>query len=72
MMPYNGRFPVWRPDHIIYRTNEQKLEDNKDELEIIGDFTVYPYEHQTFDMISKDGQVRTPSDHFGLLSKITL
>ncbi len=68
-MPSTGRFPAWRPDHVIYRS---ALEKGEDEIEIIGDFTVPPYEKDTFDMIAKDGQVRTPSDHFGLMAKIQL
>ena len=31
-MPKNGRFPVWRPDHVIYRNKLKKEEENKEEL----------------------------------------
>lgn len=47
-MPFNGQFPVWRPDHIIYWNHSGKLDECRDEIEIIGDFTVPPYEKEGF------------------------
>ncbi len=71
-MPSTGRFSAWRPDHIIYKyKNKEQIPSNKiNEIEIIGEFTIPLYEDQGFAEIAKDNIVRTPSDHFGLLSKI--
>jgi len=44
----------------------------KDEISIIGNFTIYPFEQEKYQLVEKDNLVRTPSDHFGLLSKIYL
>lgn len=70
-MPPTSRFPSWRPDHIIYK-NKSKLacKPNANEIAIIGDFTIPPLEGDHFSKIASDGDVRTPSDHFGLFSKI--
>lgn len=70
-MPQNEQFPPWRPDHIIYRSILKKGEE-KDEIEIVGDFTVPPFEQDRFDKLKEDRNVRTPSDHFGLIGKIWL
>ena len=43
-MPTNTRFPCWRPDHVIYKSKVKKEGDRNDEIEIIGDFTVPPFE----------------------------
>ena len=71
-MPINPRFPAWRPDHLIYQSKLKKEAEIQDEIEIIGDFTLPPFEEQRFDSIAKDNQVRTPSDHFGLMARIGL
>ena len=70
-MPTNRRFPCWRPDKVLYRfKNGRKNID--DEIEVIGDFTIGPYEHEVYEKIADDDKVRTPSDHFGLLAKIVI
>lgn len=68
-MPPTTRFPPWRPDHIVYRSNYTKL-IGQHEIGIIGDFTLPPYEEEHYSKLAQDGIVRTPSDHFGLISKI--
>ena len=70
-MPTTTRFPPWRPDHIVHRHKTVK-ERPQDEIGITGDFTIAPYEHEHFAKIASDGAVRTPSDHFALISKIHL
>ena len=42
------------------------------EIEIVGDFTITPFEHEHFDKIGDDDKVRTPSDHFGLIATLPL
>ena len=41
-------------------------------MEIVGNFTVNPYEGDNFSAIENDNIVRCPSDHFGLIAKISL
>ena len=71
-MPKTKRFKEWRPDHVIHHTKDKKEEQKQDQIEIIGDFTVKPFEKEHFNDIYKDNQIRTPSDHFGLITKIYL
>lgn len=71
-MPKTTQFPSCRPDHIIIKSKNKMQNADKNEIEIIGDFTVTPYSDQVFRLIEKDGIVRTPSDHFGLISRIYL
>jgi hypothetical protein len=39
---------------------------------IMGDFTIPFYEKDHYSHIFHDFVVRTPSDHFGLLAKLTI
>lgn len=71
-MPPTNRFPAWRPDHVIYKMKKKIQKKDQDEIGIIGDFTVPPYEDEHFSKIAVDHQVRTPSDHFGLICKINI
>jgi hypothetical protein len=71
-MPPTTQFPPWRPDHIIYKCKNQQNNLGENEIGIIGDFTIPPFEEDHFTKIASDGLVRTPSDHFGLISKISL
>lgn len=72
-MPPSRRFPPWRPDHVVYQRRLQaKEKDEGSEIAIVGDFTIPPYESDHFTLIAKDNVVRTPSDHFGLISKLYL
>lgn len=70
-MPPTGRFPPWRPDHVIYSSKKQ-TQPQLNEIAIVGDFTLPPFEHEHYTKIATDGCVRTPSDHFGLNTKIHL
>jgi hypothetical protein len=70
-MPPTKQFPPWRPDHIIFKANSNNLKAEH-EIAVIGDFTVPPFEQDHFSQVAQDGVVRTPSDHFGLISKIVL
>ena len=62
------KFDPWRPDHIIVRGRNTK----NTQIEIIGNFTVPPYEADKVSKISLDGVVRTPSDHMGLICQTRL
>jgi hypothetical protein len=70
-MPPTKRYPPWRPDHIIYKCKGKEAQ-GKHEIAIIGDFTVPPFEEEHYSKVAQDDLVRTPSDHFGLISKIFL
>lgn len=68
-MPKTNQFPAWRPDRIFYRGPES-LEDAK--VERVGNFTIRGHEKEQLAEIEKDGVVRCPSDHFGLVARISL
>ncbi len=68
-MPQTPVFPAWRPDHVLCKLPGDLSGASIDRL---GDFTIPPYEHEGVALISKDGQVRTPSDHFGLYALLPL
>lgn len=65
-MPKTIHFPAWRPDRLLARCKhfEPLLFD------IIGRFPCPSYEGEDIMTIKKDGMVRTPSDHYGLLGTI--
>jgi len=42
-MPKTTQFPSCRPDHIIIKSKNKMQNADKNEIEIIGDFTVTPY-----------------------------
>jgi hypothetical protein len=42
-MPKTTQFPSWRPDHIIVKSKNKMQNADKNEIEIIGDFTITPY-----------------------------
>jgi len=73
-MPKTAKFPSVRFDHIVHKRKKELglASDKKDEISIIGNFTIYPFEQEKYQLVEKDNLVRTPSDHFGLLSKIYL
>lgn len=72
MMP-SLRFPPWRPDNIIMRGNKGYVwEKEEHEIAIVGGFSIPPYEANSIYDIAKDGMVRTPSYHMGLLANICI
>jgi hypothetical protein len=72
-MPPNPHSPAQRLDHIIFNTKKSQYSNLiQNEIAIIGDFTIPPYEHDHYSKVTIDFYVRTPSDHFGLLSKIII
>ena len=67
-MPKNSFFNSWRPDRIILKSNY--WEGNK--CFCVGRFCIERYFGNNFLEIEKDGVVRTPSDHFGIIGNIFL
>lgn len=70
-MPKSNKFAAWRPDHVLVKV-PKSVELGKAQIEKIGEFTVPPFEGQRVSDLEKDGVVRSPSDHFGLLAWIPL
>lgn len=65
-MPDTNKFAGWRPDRMLIKSENYRPE----EIEIIGNFTVPPFESDKLEDIKNDGVVRTPSDHFGLAALV--
>ena len=77
-MPQTHRFGKWRPDKICMPTltDEQKSQFEyyfkAQDAQKIGAFSLAPYENDEMHEVAKDGIVRTPSDHMGLIVDIAL
>jgi hypothetical protein len=61
-MPKNEYFSAWRPDRILYKSNDNILE--LDYFEIIG--------KEEIPQNILDNKVKTPSDHYGLFALFNL
>ena len=77
-MPKTNKFNMWRPDKICMPTlsDERKLSMEyylkAQDCQKIGAFSCPPYEKDDMHEIIKDGIVRAPSDHMGLIVDICL
>ncbi len=69
-MPQTTRFAPWRPDHILC-----KLPGHVDyklaQIYKIGEFSIPPFENDNHLKIGLDNVVRSPSDHFGLVCRVS-
>ena len=64
-MPKTPKFPAWRPDKICMPKIAGHLKPV--DVQKIGAFCVKPYQNDDLHAIEKDGVVRAPSDHMGLI-----
>lgn len=70
-MPQTVKFPPWRTDHILCKLPKQ-VDLSQAQIHKIGEFTIPPFENEKIAQIGADNIVRTPSDHFGLISWVPL
>ena len=77
-MPKTNQFSKWRPDKVCMPTLSEEKKEHMEyyikaqDAQKIGAFSLEPYEQENMQLIAKDGVVRTPSDHMGLLVDICL
>ena len=74
MCKRKGYTTGWRPDKVLMpkgSATSKRAACKESEVHIIGRFPVKPFLHEKVDLLEKteqDNIIRTPSDHFGLLS----
>jgi tyrosyl-DNA phosphodiesterase 2 len=67
-MPATPRFPAWRPDRVMLKSSAWRVVN----VEIVGRDVLEKFRHFADPTPTKDNLVKTPSDHYGLLTTLTL